>query len=920
MEKKWQLQRETMLSNKYRITDVLGQGGFGITYKAVHIDINKIVAIKEFYFDKYMFRDVRTSNNFELVDAVNSAILDHYLENFLEEAKVLAAFSSMDGIVHVTDFFYENKTAYMVMDYIEGRSLETELKSGERISWDELVKKFLPLIEALSKIHLAGVIHRDIKPENIIVTPSGAFILIDFGSALQNTESKTHSIYLTHGYAPKEQYLRRGSLGSYTDIYALCAVMYRCVTGIVPEHSIQRAVFDELKKPSELGISIPAGLEQAIMKGLQVNAKERWASMSELYQVLSSLFPKERRPNKFLYILIGIVIVLITGSLCYVATNYNEFKLRYLMRQKKTVSFRLDAPEEMTTYDFEQATKEIKKRADAFAGGDYLMETDPASIMLTIPEEYFQTDMEGRDKRSILYDCFAFGGRWRLHNLDFSEFLDLSPSNIVDVELNYGTIPIVSTSGEPSFYNGESYDWSTEEGYYIRITVDEEASSLLKDCLNEKGYLFVVMAHSDTDRYTHPRTWISGGDGKTAYYYIGTHDEKNIAETMFQVLSGESFSVGLDLIWTDEDVTWSTPGKEDFYQRSVDDLGTTVVEIISEVLTDWDEKMQKGIDFCKLQLSTLEIPYALGSENNTIHIRIPGEKINKIVMVSLFDPSISIRTTWNDQIYDGFDNTEITILNQNKLKIVFDEYDFAKLYGENERLFLYLCNVKIGNLESINAEEKSAVFDLLFEDDEKAIISSEKMTEYIYNILKNPDQISGRWYDVEKVWRGESGNLLRLRDLPVVPVGVDTSRYSTIMSDVEQLGGTAQYSVDDYGTEKLHILFENWAGDFPSGALGMIENLYTGEISEGLCSNIQFEIHSWYRGKAVTLRTSFSAEGNSKSVICSDGQVISYEKSVLDAAKKYVENSDILFPSKNRFVTDDSISYNVSWSYNLENE
>lgn len=926
MKRRWQLQEETVLSNRYKIIDVLGQGGFSITYKAMHIDINKVVAIKEFYFDTYMHRDVRISNDFEVVNPKDSALLAHYLENFLEEAKVLASFSDMDGVVHVTDFFYGNKTAYIVMDYIEGRSLESELESGERMSWDELIRKFLPLIEALSKIHHTGVIHRDIKPDNIIVTKPGPFILIDFGSALHMTDSKTHSIYLTDGYAPKEQYLRSGNLGAYTDIYALCAVMYRCVTGIVPEHSIQRAVFDELKNPSELGISIPLELEHVIMKGMQIDAEARWGSMSELYQELSSLLPKERKPNKILYVFIGIAIVMITGSLFYAAAHYNEFRLRYLMTQKKTVKFRLDAPAEMTTYDFEQATKEIKKRADAFAGNDYLMETDAASIVLTIPEDYFKTGGAEWDQDSILDMCFSFGGRWRLHNFDATEFLDLEPSNIDNVELEYGTIPIVSTSGEPAFYNGETHDWSEEEGYYIRITFDSNAASVLNECLIEKGYLFWVVAHNETASGINAIAWISGGDGKTAYYYVGSRNEKNIAETMFQVLSGEVFSIGLDLVWTDEDVTWMNPTKDNSYQCSVDNLRTATVELKCEVNTDWDEsenqkKIQKGIALCERQLSTLEVPYALGMKDDTIHIRIPYDKVNQVVLFSLFDPGICIGSIWDTQIFNSFENTEIILLPQNMVKIIFEENSFEDLDWEQEDLSLYLGNVKIGELESINASERSVLFKLLFEDDEKATISAGKMSKYVYNIFENPDQVEGIWYNVKNDWRNESGAPLRLRDIPTVPTGLDTSRFSLVTSDVEQLGGTVQYCVDDYGDEQLLISFENWAGDFPAGALGIMEDLYAGEISKGLCKEVEFEFYSWYKGKPVSLSAHFSAEGNSRSVICSSGQVTSYDQAVLDEAREYVENSNILTPSEDRFVTNDSISYNTSasWLYNLDN-
>ena len=208
----------------------------------------------------------------------------------------MAMFSKDKGIVKALDFFEINNTAYIVMEYLEGVTLKQYLRENKRIAAEDLVELLVPLIEALDEIHSQGLIHRDISPDNIMVLPDGRIKLMDFGAARDYTEfgEKSLSIVLKPGYAPPEQYQTHGIQGPWTDIYALCATMYKCITGENPPDAIERVMDDSLKKISEFGIVIPPQEEAAIIKGMSVSAKDRYQDIKDFCEDLYGAY--EERP------------------------------------------------------------------------------------------------------------------------------------------------------------------------------------------------------------------------------------------------------------------------------------------------------------------------------------------------------------------------------------------------------------------------------------------------------------------------------------------------------------------------------------------------------------------------------------------------------------------------------------------------
>lgn len=293
------LRKGTRLIGRYTIEDVLGQGGFGITYLGMDELHKKKVAIKEFFPQGIVTRNIEYEDTVTVTLVGEKENYDKGKERFLKEAQTMAMFSKDKGIVKALDFFEINNTAYIVMEYLEGVTLKQYLRENKRIAAEDLVELLVPLIEALDEIHSQGLIHRDISPDNIMVLPDGRIKLMDFGAARDYTEfgEKSLSIVLKPGYAPPEQYQTHGVQGPWTDIYALCATMYKCITGENPPDAIERVMDDHLKKISAFGISVLPQIEEAIIKGMSVAANDRYQNVGDFCEDLYGGYEENSVPE-----------------------------------------------------------------------------------------------------------------------------------------------------------------------------------------------------------------------------------------------------------------------------------------------------------------------------------------------------------------------------------------------------------------------------------------------------------------------------------------------------------------------------------------------------------------------------------------------------------------------------------------------
>ena len=288
-----QLQTGTVLQDKYLVGRALGQGGFGITYLGWNRFLEKKVAIKEYYPSFFVERHTGFSTK---VTCKTERMEEAFGENrlrFLREAKLLAKLESVPQIVSILDFFEANNTAYIVMEYLQGNDLKSYIrKRGGSLTPAETFSILRPVMAALVKVHEAGLVHRDISPDNIMLQFDGSVKLMDFGAArsvnnpgVEKELTQATQAIVKHGFAPMEQYSEKGSIGPWTDEYALCATMYYCMTGKVPEN-----VHDRIMAEEDLDWDGIAGLterqKQILRKGMAIWPKDRYRTIRELMDAL----------------------------------------------------------------------------------------------------------------------------------------------------------------------------------------------------------------------------------------------------------------------------------------------------------------------------------------------------------------------------------------------------------------------------------------------------------------------------------------------------------------------------------------------------------------------------------------------------------------------------------------------------------
>ncbi|WP_455949901.1 protein kinase domain-containing protein [Eubacterium sp.] len=283
----------TLLNNRYLTGRVLGKGGFGITYLAQDIETGKLCCVKEYMPSEYSRRE-ENSSRLVPIESKYSQIFEHGKRRFIDEAMTLLKLYDNKTVVDIYDYFEQNNTGYFVMEYLNGVSMKkmTSLYNG-RLPL-QIANKILDVIGvALIDIHSKKMLHRDISPENIFITQSKEIKLIDFGAARDyiKTQNQGMSVLLKAGYAPPEQYSTKGSQGPWTDIYALAATYYTCVSG----QKLLDAMFvlNGMKQPElfELNCKIDKHTSDVIAKAMATNFKERYQTVTDMFMDLRNGIP-----------------------------------------------------------------------------------------------------------------------------------------------------------------------------------------------------------------------------------------------------------------------------------------------------------------------------------------------------------------------------------------------------------------------------------------------------------------------------------------------------------------------------------------------------------------------------------------------------------------------------------------------------
>ena len=278
----------SILLGKYVVGKTMGKGGFGITYLAYDVTANRKVAIKEFFPYGVALR-AAGSSTVSVASMDNADAFKNGAEKFYSEAKLVSKFNGNPNIVGVYEFFYENDTVYFAMEYLKGHTLKEHIDEHGTLKPAQALYIAQGIANALMAAHSSNILHRDISPDNIIVCDNGEIKLIDFGAARQVVaeHSQSFSVILKPGFAPLEQYQKKGKQGPWTDIYSLGATIYYALTQDIPDDPMSRMSDDE--EYSSNMYNIDPGLWKIISRATQLNIEDRYGDIFQLKSDLSAL-------------------------------------------------------------------------------------------------------------------------------------------------------------------------------------------------------------------------------------------------------------------------------------------------------------------------------------------------------------------------------------------------------------------------------------------------------------------------------------------------------------------------------------------------------------------------------------------------------------------------------------------------------
>lgn len=325
-EKPFCLSPGTVIAGRYIIGKELNSGGFGIVYKAWDKKLDTILAIKEYYPSGLVNRQPG-STDVMLVATRREREFVYGKTRFLEEARNLAKFSDHKNIVNVYDFFESNNTAYIVMEYLDGRNLRQVLdEQNVPLPYDYCVNVATQVGTALKAIHKENILHRDISPDNIMICNDGTVKLFDFGAARfsANVENRV-TVVVKPGYAPPEQYDNVNRQDPRTDIYALGATLYHAMTGVMPEESTNRKIEDKLLAPATIDKDIPENISNSIMRAMAIEQQYRFSTVDDFVSALTkgkkvASVQKERakrRRRRAIGILASLMIIVGASAIAY---------------------------------------------------------------------------------------------------------------------------------------------------------------------------------------------------------------------------------------------------------------------------------------------------------------------------------------------------------------------------------------------------------------------------------------------------------------------------------------------------------------------------------------------------------------------------------------------------------------------------
>lgn len=295
----------TRLAKRYTVGKTLGEGGFGITYTGYDNKEKRPVAIKEYFPASIVSRDTNSgrSQKISCFDGKDGKYFQEGIERFKKEAKTLEKAAFCSHVVQIYDYFEENETGYIVMEYVPGITVWQQVEKQGVFRPLEMLALLEPLMRDLQKLHEKGLLHRDISPDNMILRPDGVVKLIDFGAA-RKTEidaqgsQKSMTVVVRQQYAPREQFSRNGRQGPWTDIYSFSATMYYMLTGKVPVSALERESETASRKMQEYLNRISPALAEVLEKGMAFQPEDRYSDLTAFLHALKEAVPMEKERTR----------------------------------------------------------------------------------------------------------------------------------------------------------------------------------------------------------------------------------------------------------------------------------------------------------------------------------------------------------------------------------------------------------------------------------------------------------------------------------------------------------------------------------------------------------------------------------------------------------------------------------------------
>jgi serine/threonine protein kinase len=497
----YHLHPEVILADRYEVGTVVAYGGFGILYRAWDKKLEVMVAVKEYFPSSYVNRNPGEKEIF-IYTSKKQGEFQEGLQGFLEEARNTAKFSSHPNIVNVYDYFKENGTAYMIMEFMDGVTLKQHTKDqGGKLPWKEAVDIITGICNDLQVVHQAGILHRDISPDNIMLCSDGSIKLFDFGAARFSDEDKdvTRTIILKIGFAPPEQYRAKSKQGPWTDVYALGATLYRTITGQLPDESVNRqeAILKEKKdtliRPREYDPDIPEYLDIAICRAMAIQPELRFKDVLQLkdallnkkqYVEVEKELKRRRQRRKVGMAALGVMIAGgIGGCLYYYQTRQNaaelhgaEITIWKSVADTEDIDNQKQILESMTA-DFQTDYPEVSLNIVCIPKEDYLEKLRQAAENGDFPTLYESAGTDGLAEREDELGSV-------LDMLNMEDYVGLKPENIgTDVrELPLGIQwPVIyvnsllqeekpaAENNETSFLAGKSRFMVADTGNYEEV-------------------------------------------------------------------------------------------------------------------------------------------------------------------------------------------------------------------------------------------------------------------------------------------------------------------------------------------------------------------------------------------------------------------------------------------------------------------